>query len=63
MKSSEEKTAEVIANSLDKVSLNLDEVGKNIARMNNLPYNRLLIVVESAEEEKDKINAREHNTF
>ena len=62
-KSNEEKTAEVIANSLDYASLDLDEVGRNIARMNNLPYNRLLIVVESAEEEKEKRIARESNTL
>jgi hypothetical protein len=62
-KSNEEKTAEVIASSLDYASLDLDEVGRNIARMRNLPYNRLLIVVESAEEEKEKLNARESNTL
>ena len=62
-KSNEEKTAEVIASSLDSASLDLDEVGRNIARMRNLPYNRLLIVVESAEEEKEKLNARESNTL
>jgi hypothetical protein len=63
MKSNEEKVAGKIADSLDSVSLDLDEVGRNIARMNNLPYNRLLIVVESAEEEKDKLNARESNSL
>jgi hypothetical protein len=63
MKSNEEKVAGKIADSLDSVSLDLDEVGRNIARMNNLPYNRLLIVVESAEEEKEKLNARESNSL
>jgi len=63
MKSNEEKVADKIANSLDSVSLDLDEVGRNIARMTNLPYNRLLIVVESAEEEKEKLLARESNTI
>jgi len=63
MKSNEEKVAGKIADSLDSVSLDLDEVGRNIARMTNLPYNRLLIVVESAEEEKEKILGRESNTI
>lgn len=63
MKSNEEKVADKIANSLDSVSLDLDEVGRNIARMRNLQYNRLLIVVESAEEEKEKLLARESNTI
>ena len=63
MKSNEEKVAGKIADSLDSVSLDLDEVGRNIARMNNLPYNRLLIVVESTEEEKEKLNARESNSL
>ena len=63
MKSNEEKVATKIADSLDSVSLDLDEVGRNIARMSNLHYNRLLIVVESAEEEKEKTDARESNTI
>jgi|SaaInl74LU_5_DNA_1037368.scaffolds.fasta_scaffold04110_3 hypothetical protein len=63
MKSNEEKVADKIANSLDSVSLDLDEVGRSIARMRNLPYNRLLIVVESAEEEKEKLLGRESNTI
>lgn len=62
-KSNEERVAMTIAESLDRVSLDLDEVGRNIARMTNLPYNRLIIVIEAAEEEKDKRNARESNTL
>ena len=62
-KSNEERVAMTIAESLDRVSLDLDEVGRNIARMTNLPYNRLIIVIEAAEEEKDKIIARESNTL
>ena len=62
-KSNEERVAMTIAESLDRVSLDLDEVGRNIARMTNLPYNRLIIVIEAAEEEKDKLIARESNTL
>ena len=62
-KSNEERVATTIADSLDRVSLDLDEVGRNIARMTNLPYNRLIIVIEAAEEEKEKLLARESNTI
>lgn len=62
-KSNEERVAMTIAESLDRVSLDLDEVGRNIARMTNLPFNRLIIVIEAAEEEKDKLIARESNTL
>jgi hypothetical protein len=51
-KSREEKVAEQITQLLEPISINLDEVGINIARMNNVHYNRLLIVTESAEWEK-----------
>jgi hypothetical protein len=54
LKSREEKVAEKIAQLLDSLSLDLDEVGKYIARF--LPttiYNRLMIIAESAEWEKE----------
>ncbi|MFY9331786.1 MAG: hypothetical protein WAO41_08930 [Candidatus Nanopelagicales bacterium] len=62
MKSKEEKIAEKIADSLDSASLNLDEVGYNLARGLNLTYNRLLLVVEAMESEKEMISVRESNT-
>jgi hypothetical protein len=56
LKSREEKVAEKIAQLLDSLTLDLDQVGKYIARF--LPttiYNRLLIIAEAAEwEKKDK---------
>jgi hypothetical protein len=53
-KSREEKVAEQITQMLEPVTIDLDEVGRNIARMNNVHYNRLIIVTESAEWEKKK---------
>lgn len=53
LKSREEKVAEKIAQLLDSLTLDLDQVGKYIARF--LPttiYNRLLIIAEAAEWEK-----------
>ena len=52
--SNEEKVAHAIAKLLDSLTLNLDEVGKYLARF--LPttiYNRLMIIAESAEWEKE----------
>jgi hypothetical protein len=62
MRSKEEKIAEKIADSLDSATLNLDEVGYNLARGMNLTYNRLLLVVEAMESEKEAIIVRESNT-
>jgi hypothetical protein len=52
-KSEEEKVAEAIANKLDKVTLNLDDVGRYFAGMPNIYYNRLMMVAEAAEFEKE----------
>jgi hypothetical protein len=57
LKSREEKVAEKIAQLLDSLTLDLDQVGKYIARF--LPttiYNRLLIIAEAAEHEKEDKN-------
>lgn len=62
MKSKEAKVAEQIAERLDSASLDLDEVGRNLARGINLSYNRLILVVEAMELEKELISARENNT-
>jgi len=53
-KTEEEKVAVVIADKLDKVTLNLDEVGRYLAGMPNIYYNRLMIIAEAAEYEKEK---------
>lgn len=48
-KTEEQKTAETIANKLDSVTLDLDEVGRYLATMPNVYYNRFMIVAEAAE--------------
>lgn len=64
-KSEEEKTAEIIANKLDSVTLNLDEVGRYLAGMPNIYYNRFLIVAEAAEQTKEimELNSQKDYLF
>ena len=57
--SNEEKVAHAIAKLLDSLTLNLDDVGKYLARfLPNTIYNRLMIIVESAEWEKENTYER-----
>lgn len=58
-KSQEEKVAEQIADKLDKSTLDLDQVGRYLATMPNLFYNRLMIVAEAAEFEKEARSLRQ----
>lgn len=62
-KTEEEKTAELIANKLDKVTLNLDEVGRYLAGMPNLFYNRFMMIAESAEHEKYNQSLRANQDY
>lgn len=62
-KTEEEKVAEAIANKLDKVTLNLDEVGRYLAGMPNIYYNRLMVIAESAEHQKESIKFKEQQDF
>lgn len=48
---------------VEPVSLNLDEVGRAIARMSNLHYNRLITIVESAEWEKENYYTKQEDTL
>ena len=52
-RTNEDKVAEKIATNLDSSTLDLDEVGRYFARMPTIHYNRLMIVAESAEWEKE----------
>ena len=52
-KTEEQKTAEMIANRLDSLTLNLDEVGRYLSTMPNIYYNRFMVVAEAAEHEKE----------
>jgi hypothetical protein len=60
-KSDEEKAAEAIAKNLDSITLNLDEVGRYVAGMPNVYYNRLMIVAESAEWTKEGVEYEDRN--
>ena len=59
----EAKVAMKIAKTIDSATLNLDEVGVELARL--VPrtyYNRLILIAEAAADEQEKISVREqHN--
>jgi hypothetical protein len=61
VKTPEEKVAEQIANVICDSRIDLDQVGVYLARVRpNTPYNRLMIIAESAEWEKEQAYDREH---
>ena len=60
----EAKVAMKLAKTIDSATLNLDQVGVELARL--VPhtfYNRFVIIAESAVEEQEKQNARQFNTL
>lgn len=58
-KSNEEKYAEKIANLISDLRIDLDEIGIALARMSPTTiYNRLILVTEAAEAEKEQDYAR-----
>jgi hypothetical protein len=61
--SKEQKVAIQMLSELDRISLNLEEVGRYIGRQDNMTLNRLMIIIEAAEEEKENQIAREHTTL
>ncbi len=59
IKTEEEKAAQKIANAISDVRLDLDDVGIYLARyFPTISYNRLILVAESAEFEKENIDVR-----
>lgn len=59
IKTEEEKAAQKIANAISDVRLDLDEIGIYLARyFPTISYNRLILVAESAEFEKENIDVR-----
>lgn len=63
-KRKEDKIAEKITNLLNDVTLDLEEVGKVIATGHlTLSYNRLVLLTESAVEEKEKSYERQFDTL
>ncbi len=59
IKTEEEKAAQKLATVVSDVRLDLDEVGIYLARyFPTISYNRLILVAESAEFEKENIDVR-----
>ena len=55
----EEKAAKKIANAVSDVRLDLDSIGIYLARYSpTISYNRLMLIAESAEFEKENIDVR-----
>lgn len=60
----EDKVAEKIANLVNDVTLDLEEVGKIIANGHlNLTYNRIVLITESAVDEREKSYDRQLDTL
>ena len=63
-KTPEEKVAEQIQKLVSDVNLDLDRVGINLARLpSNLTYNRIMLIAESAEWEKEVQNGKQQYTL
>jgi len=55
----EEKIAKALAKAVSDLNVNLDLVGVYLARVSpNVIYNRLQVIAESAEQEKENLNDR-----
>ena len=55
----EDKTAMALINAVDKISLDLEEVGRTIAyTANNMTLNRLEVILETAQEKKGEMYVR-----
>lgn len=61
--STEEQVATRIGDLIDKVSLDLDQIGIYLARDNNITYNRLMVIAEAAEFEKEIQSGKQFNTL
>jgi hypothetical protein len=61
--STEEQVATKIGDLIDKVSLDLDQIGMFLARDNNITYNRLMVIAEAAEFEKEIQSGKQFDTL
>jgi|LakMenEpi03Aug12_release.lakeMendotaPanAssembly.Ray.scaffolds.fasta_scaffold4905561_1 hypothetical protein len=61
--STEEQVATKIGDLIDKVSLDLDQIGMFLARDNNITYNRLMVIAEAAEFEKETQSGKQFDTL
>lgn len=63
IRTEEEKIAKKLADLVSNVSIDLDQIGIYLANLPNIYYNRLMLVIESAEHEKEMRNVRQHDTL
>ena len=64
MKTKEQRIAQKIADLVGDVTLDLDEVGRYLVDEHfTVSYNRLVLVTESAIQEKERQNERQFNTL
>lgn len=61
--STEERIAVRIGDLIDSVSLDLDQIGVFLARDNNITYNRLMVIAEAAEFEKEIQSGKQFDTL
>ena len=60
----EEKLAQQIADIICDTRIDLDQIGVYLARFKpSMPYNRLMIIAEAAEWEREKAYDREHINY
>jgi hypothetical protein len=63
-KTKEEKIAKRISELLNDVTLDLDEVGKQIVDNSyTISYNRLVMMTEAAMEEKERVDDKRNNLW
>ena len=59
IQTAEEKAAKKLSTLVNDITLDLDEVGIYLARLApTISYNRLMLIAESAEFEKENVNVR-----
>ena len=61
--SREEKVAVKIGDLIDSLTLDLDQIGMFLAKDNNITYNRLMVIAEAAEFEKEIQSGKQFNTL
>lgn len=62
-KSEAERVAEKIGNLINNLTLDLDQIGIYVAREGMTTHNRLQIIAEAAEQEREIISGRQYDTL
>ena len=64
MRTKEQRVADKIADLINDVTLDLDEVGRYLIDQHaTISYNRLVLITESAINEKERMNERQFDTL